>query len=334
MQLDRTHVVIRVRSLSEIGDLALVMIRQYPQALYIGFVSGAILWALANAALLSWIPIQEASYGLDDEEAQTELYRYVTWMALLVALQAPAAGVPMTLYLGQAVFEKQPTWSSVFAETRRQFWKWLWSLSVLRYAIPAMLVVAFRWGVPFGGFWDVFVPILLLLLMTVTRSSRPFMPEIILLEQCPLKSESDSVITVARRSKSLHNPMTGDLSGRFIAVGFIAIAMAISVMYSLIFVRGITTNLWDLLDLFVLLFLYPLSLWIVAGLSVIARLLNYIDARIRLEGWEVELAIRAEAMRQFGDETGFPTSVAKQSTPVLAAEPSLSTEPLTAGETK
>ena len=57
------------------------------------------------------------------------------------------------------------------------------------------------------------------------------------------------------------------------------------------------------MNLFVLLVIYPLSLWCVAGISVMVRLLNYLDCRIRLEGWEVELAVRAEAMRQFGDDS-------------------------------
>ena len=77
MQLDRTHVVVRLRTLSEIGDLALVMIRRYPASLWIGFAAGAILWAAANAVLIGWIPVQEAAYGLDDEEAAAEIITIV-----------------------------------------------------------------------------------------------------------------------------------------------------------------------------------------------------------------------------------------------------------------
>jgi len=44
MQLDRTHVAIRLRTLSEIGDLAMIMIRRYPTALLIGFAAG--FWSL------------------------------------------------------------------------------------------------------------------------------------------------------------------------------------------------------------------------------------------------------------------------------------------------
>ena len=311
MQLDRTHVVIRLRTLSEIGDLAMVMIRRYSSSLLIGFAAGAAVWAIANALLLSWIPIQEAAYGLDDEEAVAEVSRYMIWMTLLVILQAPAAGVLTTLYLGHAVFERRPTWASVFGEAKRQFRRWMWVLGIKRLAIPAMLLLAVRWGQPLSTFFDIVVPIAIFLTIAVARSSRPFMPEILLLEQCPLRSDSDSVITMARRSKSLHAPMGGELGGRFLAVSFVLFGLLLSVMYTLMWARGITLGQWNFMDLIVLLVLFPSALWIVAGVSVLVRLLSYLDTRIRLEGWEVELAIRAEAMRQFGEdaaEVGMPAS--------------------------
>ncbi|QDT02947.1 hypothetical protein K227x_13260 [Rubripirellula lacrimiformis] len=306
MQLDQTHVVIRLRTLSEIGDLALVMIRRYPAALLVGFVLGALPWAILNAAILSWIPIVESGYGLDDEEAMSEIIRYLAWMALLVVAQTPAAGVLTTVYLGQAVFEKRPTWSAVFAEAKRQFGRWFWTLGVVRMAVPAMVVCLIRWGQPASAFWDVLVPVSLLIWIAVVRSSRPFLPEILLLEQCPIRSPDELVITARRRSTSLHGPMGGDLSGRFIAVSLVLGVLLLSVLYSLMWARGISIGNWAFLDLWVLLLIYPVALWTVAGISVLVRLLNYLDTRIRLEGWEVELAVRAEAIRQFGDPVDAP----------------------------
>ncbi len=136
MQLDQTHVVIRLRTMSEIGDLALLMIRQYPTSLLIGFTLGALPWALLNAALLGWIPIVEAGYGLDDEESMIEITRYLAWMAVLVVAQTPAAGIMTTVYLGQAVFEQRPTWSSVFGEARRQFGRWFWRSGCCGWRCP------------------------------------------------------------------------------------------------------------------------------------------------------------------------------------------------------
>ena len=310
MQLDRTHVVIRLRSLSEIGDLAMVMIRRYPTALLIGFLFGALPWCLANALLLSWIPIQESGYGLDDPEAATELARYCCWMVVLVILQTPAAGVLTTLYLGQAVFEHRPTWGSVTSEAKRQFGRWFYALAIRRLAIPAMVVVGLRYGQPAHPFFDAVLPIMLLISVSLIRGARPFLPEIMLLEQCPLRAKSDNVITVAKRSKSLHKPMSSELSGRFLAVGFILCWVFLSVLYSLVWVRGIVLGQWSW-GLFTLLVMFPVALWVVAGLSVLIRLLSYLDTRIRLEGWEVELAVRAEAMRQFGEEAGTLTPPAQ-----------------------
>ena len=42
------------------------------------------------------------------------------------------------------------------------------------------------------------------------------------------------------------------------------------------------------------------SLWVVVGYMTVVRFLNYLDVRIRQEGWEVELLIRAEAQKLSG----------------------------------
>jgi hypothetical protein len=320
MQLDKTHVVIRLRSLAEIGDLALVMIRRYPAALLTGFVLGALPWAVANALLLDWIPIQEAAYGLDDEEASAEVSRYTAWMALLVMLQTPSAGVLTTYYLGQAVFEHQPTWSKTIREIHRQCYRWIMRLSVQRLALPAMGLVAFRFGSPASWWWDFWVPVFIFFSAAIIRATRPFLPEILLLENCPLRSRSPDVITASRRNRALHAPISSDLFSRFVAVSLIHLFLFLSVMYSLIWVRGLALGQWNW-DLLTLVVLYPLALWVVAGFSVIVRLLSYLDTRIRLEGWEVELAVRAEAMRQFGETEHEPPSSEASGASGPSAEP-------------
>lgn len=320
MQLDQTHVVIRLRKFTEIGDLSLIMIRRYPEALLVGFGLGAIGWAIANMILLGWIPWEESRYGLNDDAAFGEVSRYLIWMTLLVILQTPAAGVFTTLYLGQAVFEKRPTWKYVSSEVRRQFKQWFWVLGVRRLAIPTMILLAFRWSQPASGFWDIFVPLIILLWIAVVRANRPFAPEILLLEQCPLRVSSESGITLAKRSKSLHGPMSSELGGRFFSVSVILGGIAVSCFYTLIWFRGITLGYWNFMNLTVLLVFFPLALWLVASVSVIIRLLNYLDTRIRLEGWEVELSVRAESIRQFGIEESANTSPQppKSKTPIAA----------------
>jgi hypothetical protein len=42
---------------------------------------------------------------------------------------------------------------------------------------------------------------------------------------------------------------------------------------------------------------FPLSLWLVVLYFTIVRFLSYLDLRIRQEGWEVELLMRAESAK-------------------------------------
>ena len=42
---------------------------------------------------------------------------------------------------------------------------------------------------------------------------------------------------------------------------------------------------------------FELALWFVVGFFTIVRFLSYLDLRIRREGWEVELVVRAERTR-------------------------------------
>ena len=41
----------------------------------------------------------------------------------------------------------------------------------------------------------------------------------------------------------------------------------------------------------------PIALWMVIGFFAVVRFLSYLDLRIRREGWEVELMLRAAATR-------------------------------------
>ena len=45
---------------------------------------------------------------------------------------------------------------------------------------------------------------------------------------------------------------------------------------------------------------FPATLWLVAGYFAVVRFLSYLDLRIRREGWEIELIMRAAANRLSG----------------------------------
>lgn len=277
------------------------MIRRYPKAFFHAFFTGALFWILADVALLGWLPFTFSDPDLYADDTTADFYRYLVWMMVLVFLQTPLAGALATSYLGQAVFEQEPSLSRAIQDIRAQAWSLVWNLGFKRLAIPTMILLGFRWGSEADVFIDGFLPFGILIAAALVRSNRPFLAEMILLERCPIRSEHSNVITLKRRSKALHTPMASELGGRFLTVAMTLLALLGCVHYSLVFLRGIALNTWEV-DLVTCIVFYPLSLWMVASLSVIVRLLSYLDARIRLEGWEVELAIRAEAIRQFGDD--------------------------------
>ena len=304
MQLDQSQLVMRPRTMSEVSDLTLAMLRSHARLILLGFMIGSSVWILLDLLLLSWIPIREWRLGLTDEEATFGLWRYLGWMTLLVVLQTPIAGSLVTLCLGRAIFEDDLNWRGAMGEIWKQRGALLEVLMVRGLVLPLMLLAFIRIGSPASFVWDVFVPFLTIILLFFTRGMNPFIPEIILLEKCPVRSRRGKEGTAAGvllnvRSGHLHRSHSGENGGRFILQGFVYLCFAGGVLLTVMALRGLLLLRWDFLDLTVILVILPASLWIVAGISVVVRLLFYLDTRLRLEGWDVELLVRAEVIRQF-----------------------------------
>lgn len=304
MQLDQTHLVMRPRRMSEIGDMTLAMLRHHPQQALVDFGTGALLWAILDIAILAWIPIQEAQLGLTDEEAVLQIYRYLGWMTLLVILQTPLAGSLATLCLGRKIFEEAVTWRQAVREVWGHRSALVETILIKGLVLPAILVLLFRMGSPLSFFWDLLIPLLILMIQFFTRGMYPFVPELLLLEKCPTRkprnSADQNVITIPQRLSHLHRGQSGENGGRFIIQGFVYLVLLVCFLFTLMAIRGVLILRWDFLNLPVLLVLFPLCLWIIASISVVVRLLFYLDTRLRLEGWDVELLIRAEVIRRYG----------------------------------
>lgn len=300
MQLDQTQIVIRARSLGEIGDLAMMVAHRFPGPTMLAGLLGALPWALMNLLLIGWIPVKEFSDSLAGGSS-LDFSRYAYLMFVLVVLQAPIAGALSTVWLGRVVFEPGVKLRDALEALRSSWWPAFWSLGVIRGPIPLMAILATGWGQPFSFLRDLFAPTLLLAWACILRSRWPFVPEILLLERCPLRSKDPSVIALKRRRRALHDLLQGELSGRFLVVSLVLCAIALSIHYALGWSRGVISGYWGS-SLIVELFLLPLAMWLAASFSVVVRFLSYLDTRIRLEGWEVDLAVRAEANRmQAGD---------------------------------
>ena len=70
----------------------------------------------------------------------------------------------------------------------------------------------------------------------------------------------------------------------------------LSVWFSISMAASTLVNDWEWNDTMFTVFV-PLAVWLVVGYLTVARFLGYLDLRIRREGWEVELSMRAEKTR-------------------------------------
>ena len=83
---------------------------------------------------------------------------------------------------------------------------------------------------------------------------------------------------------------------RWVSSAAIALALNGSVYGTMRVIAGVFFQDWDESPFTVQLCL-PLSMWMVAWFFTVFRFMSYLDTRIRQEGWEVELRLRAEAIR-------------------------------------
>jgi hypothetical protein len=295
VQLDRTQIVVSERSMPEILDLALQSLRAYARPLLLLFVLGAAPLALVNHLLIGWIA--DVNYGDFSGDTVGQICRYLWNMTLLVYLEAPLATTLVTAYLGQAVFLEQPRFRALLADVMKLSPRLLLCQGVLRGVLPAWLLMAFiDRNAEFTVVEGLFVPGIAAYALLI-RALRPYMNEIILLERNPLRSRAVGAMTIGRRSSLLHNPgASGDLILRYMGAALTAVLLVLMVFGALWCVPGLLLEDWAF-SYWLVVGVFPLSLWIVAGYFAVVRYLAYLDLRIRQEGWEVELKLRAEAAR-------------------------------------
>jgi len=188
------------------------------------------------------------------------------WLALLL-LETPWATAPLTVVLGDLMFGVRP-------RPRRV-------LKTLLTSLPALILTQL---VVRG----------LLLLFVVTYPLMPaqyaFLGEVILLERV-------SVFRSLKRSRTLSHGFESELFLRWMGQIFLGSIFALCFWMG---ARTLTSALagdeltWyrpGLSDLGGLLF--QAGVWIAIAYFGVFRFLSYIDRRIRLEGWELELRLKA-----------------------------------------
>ena len=289
MLYDKTTINVSERSMLEIADISLHVIRDHFKPLIFTFGLMVIPLMVLNYFLIGWMT--EIDYG------DGNLLRYAWSMSLLVVTEAQLASLFSTYYLGHALFEQKISVRSMLKDVFGALPRIIWSHGIVR----AVLII---WGLYFmiamsNGYFEeglegFLIPVLVLYLLVV-RALRPFITELLVLEKNPFRAKSKSDISISVRSKSLHAPVGSELFGRAIFGGMITVAAGVAFFAAVLFVWNMFAEVNS--KSFVLNFiLFPICLWLAVGMQSVTRFLSYLDIRTRQEGWEVELKLRAEAV--------------------------------------
>jgi hypothetical protein len=186
----------------------------------------------------------------------------------LMALEAPWATAPLTIVLGGLMFGRRPSVGQVLLTLIKS----LFQMIVYQGIIRAILV--------FPTIFTVLIPVKL-----------AFLNEVILLER-------GRWWRAVRRSSDLCGDRGGKLFGQWLAQFafgglFIACFWLAAGTFGHAMVAELTwefpewSSLYDIRT--------QIALWTAIAFFAVARFFTYIDQRIRLEGWEVELRLRAVA---------------------------------------
>lgn len=300
MNFDDTELVICQRSTSDLLDMTLRVWEKYHWRLLSVYLLGCIPFALLNMALLGWMVTEDGLVSgelLDSSVTQTRL-RYFCDHAILVFLELPLAGAMATAFLGEVTFKQKPTTAHLIRSVFKQWRGVLLVLGVLRFGVLGPMLLLF---LPRYGSYDLWIELLGFALVAAglalaTRAFRPFAPEIVVLERCELKPRDKSHPRYGKRSSWLHSPVATECFARMTALSMINLGGVIALILTYLFFQGVITSSWQwswVMDWIVV----PVVFWGLGAYATVFRFLCYLDSRIALEGWEIELLMRAEASR-------------------------------------
>ncbi len=260
MRIDQTRVAIRERTWLDNLDLALHFIRMNFRACLGAAVAGAAPFILINVVLVA--------AALGDTLSEGFEFDMFFLSTLLVLLEVPLATAPLTLLLGQVMFVEQPSPGKIMRD--------------LLSSLPQLLL------------YQVVLRILPVVTLPLGYAIWPYLNEIILLERNPLVSRPGQLST-RKRSSLLHAGGSGDYVIRAIGASIISLLLAGAIWTASVMLLNMLFGLQ--LGRLGQIVLFQCTIWTVVMYFTVARFLTYLDQRIRNEGWEVELALRAQRQR-------------------------------------
>jgi hypothetical protein len=251
MLYDRTLIQIRERSFLDLLDLSLYVIRARAAVLALAAMVGIAPWAALNYWLLS-----------------DPAFPTMGWIVLLV-LEVPWATAPLTLVLGDLMFEVPPD----VPRYVKTLVVCLPALAVGQLLVRGIMLVFF-----------VFYPFM--------PTQYAFLNEVILLERVAVHRQF-------RRSRALNRGFEGESFVRWLCQLFLATSFALCFWLSATAIGGTLIGkelTWanpSFSDSSGAVF--QAGVWIAVAFFGVYRFFAYIDRRIRLEGWELDLRLKAVA---------------------------------------
>lgn len=299
MQLDHTEIVIRQRSALQLLDLSLLVLRKYGLQIVVTAALLGLPLLVLDVLAVRWMLSEDALLAAEHLESPMNAmrWRHSFHLFLLFIMQFQIITLPTTVFLGNRIFYEEMPLKKLLRRLMPIAWRCFFVMGLLRLGLVGLMMewfvdrtVAFDW---YTELWLLFIVSSVGLMI---RACWPFAAEILGLELCPLRSKSKIDITYAQRSRGLHKLLMADHMARFLGAAFFAILLTMMLLGGMLFAQGVSTGDW-MWNRWFDHFLLPLSMWITGLYLAVFRFLGYLDSRIRLEGWEIELRLRAEADR-------------------------------------
>jgi len=286
MQFDQTSIAIRERSTLEVFDLAANVLVRHLQPIMVLLFLNAMPFVILDYYLINWMT--DVSFSVELSTAY-----YAAMLALIVS-QAQLGTCLITIFMGRVMFLDEYSVGAVLRQFLKRLPYFLYSQGILRLAFFAVLLAMFTspkdteaahivaWlGLP-----------AIATLGLLIRAIRPFVPEVIYLEQTALKSKND-LPSLGLRSSNLHTLAAGSITMQFLSMALFAPLLLLAV-HSVFVMADSMFSIRANSEISLQPFYILAAGWLVAGFLAVVRFLLYIDVRIRQEGWAVDLKFRSE----------------------------------------
>jgi hypothetical protein len=252
--------------------------------------------AMVVNALLLWILDPFQAWSSLDWTVYWFLIVYLTWV------ESPIVMGPLVVFLGASLFRQPMTWRLALKEVAQKLGRQLIVHGLARTHLFWLALVL----IGYAGHSEVtFYSFLLIgsLFGSIFWLFRPYIDQIIFLERLTLLEKHDHPMTIRKRSSILHH---WDSGGVFIEsiVNIVLVAVVFFAVYGLCLwgyywvTFNTVTQDWFGWSWF------ALAWWCAMIVATVFRFLGYLDARIRSEGWELDLRVRREAEQQIAAGLG------------------------------